>query len=157
MWDECDTQRDHRSDDARLFQLPISAQGPTYFRWSSAGPTSAPLGIALFLDYGIGGWGTEKPFARLAVLVDDKPSLQSMDRAELEQFAGALFDEIDRREKLGVTLSSDVPGAAVVPHRILSSVPVDQLRRLVTALFDAVDSLDICGRTGVMRPRNPDA
>jgi hypothetical protein len=157
MWDEQDTLLDHRSDDARLFQLPVVAQGPTYFRWSCTEPTSDPLKIALFLDYGMGKWGAGEPFARLAVLVDDKPSSQSMSRAELEQFASALFDEIDRREKLGVTLPSGAPDTALVPHRFISSVPIDQLRRLVTALFDAADSLDICGRTGIMRARNPDA
>lgn len=157
MWDEFDRQDDHRSDDARIFQLPVKAQGPTYFRWSSTGSASAPVGIALFLDYGLGGLGKAEPFARLAVLVDDKPSLQSMDKGELEQFAAALFDEIDRREKLDVTLPSDAPATALASHRVMACVPVDQLRRLVTALFDAADSLEICGRTGVIRPRNPDA
>ena len=157
MWDDFHWRDDYRSDDARIFQLPVKAQGPTYFRWSSTGSASARVGVALFLDYGVGGLGKAEPFARLAVLVDDKPSLQSMNRGELEQFAAALFDEIDRREKLDVTLPSDAPAAALAPHRIVACVPIDQLRRLVTALFDAADSLEICGRTGVMRPRNPDA
>lgn len=157
MWDEFNRVHDHRSDDAKLFQLPVSAQGPTYFRWSTTDSAAAPVGVALFLDYGLGGWGAAKPFARLAVLVDNKSALQSMDGAELEQFASALLDEIDRREKLDVTLSPDDAGAALVPHRIVTSMPVDQLRRLVSALFDAADSLEICGRTGVLRSRNPDA
>lgn len=155
MWDEFDTPGDYRSDDAKLLQLPKSAQGPTYFRWASAPDEATSVVVALFVDHG-SNWSARSPFARLAVLVDGVPTAQSMDAAELELFAGSLLDEIDRRKNLDVTVTPDASEAAVVPHRLATTIPTDQLSRLVTALLDAADSLEIYRRSGVMRPRNPD-
>lgn len=156
MWDEFNAPRDFRSDDAKLLQLPQSAQGPTYFRWASAPSEPTSVVVALFLDYGSSWSGTRAAFARLAVLVDGVPSAQSMDASELELFASSLLDEIDRRKHLDVTVTPGAIETAVVPLRLATAIPTDQLSRLVTALFEAADSLEIYSRTGNMRARNPD-
>lgn len=110
------------------------------------------------LDYGITRLGTERPFAYLAVLTSSGPARLTMDAAELIELAGTLLDEVDRRRKLDVTLTPEGPAPSVdlVPHRLPITLPVVELDRLVRALFDGADSLDIDGRTRLMRPRNPD-
>lgn len=158
MWDDFNEERDYRSEDAKAFDLPVAAQGPTYFRYTSPAEGEGALRVALFLDYGITRLGTERHFAYLAVLTNSGPARLAMDAAELVELAGTLLDEADRRRKLDVTFTPDrpAPAADLVPHRLPISFPVGELDRLVRALFDAADSLGIYGRTRLMKPRNPD-
>lgn len=160
IWEELDRQRyekDHRSADAKLFNLPMSAQGPTYFRWSTVGAGTTQITVGLFLDYGTGCGGGAQPFARIAMLLDDETSSMAINSGEVENFAIALLDEIDLREGRDVTPSTDAAELPLLPRQVIRSIPVDQLRRLVTALFDAADSLSIYSRTGALRSRNPNA
>jgi hypothetical protein len=158
MWDDLGPDRDHRSDDAKAFDLPLNAQGPTYFRCTSPEEGKGACRVALFLDYGINHHGIERPFALLSVLTKAGPASLRFGATGLVDVAGTLLDEIDRRRKLDVTIMSDGPAPSfdLVQHRLPISLPVDELDRLVRALFDAADSLEIYGRTQRMRPRNPD-
>lgn len=157
MWDEFDTEKDVRSDDAKAFQLPVTAQGPTYFRYMRPDEAEGALGLALFLDYGMAMHGRERPFARLAVLTESGPALLPMGAADLNQLAGNLLDEIDRRRKLSVTITHEAPSTTLTPHRLPVALPIEQLERLVGAMLDASDSLENYSRTRLMRPRNPDS
>jgi len=156
MWEYVDPDRDFRSEDGKAFQLPRDAQGPTYFRYTRPDEGEGALGLALFLDYGMTILGRQLPFARLVVLTENGPALLSMGVPELNQFAGNLLDEVDRRRKLDVTIAPETPSADLVPHRLPMTVPIEQLSRLVGAMLDAADSLEIYSRTRVMRSRNPD-
>lgn len=158
MWDDFGEERDYRSADAKAFDLPLTAQGPTYFRYTSSLAGEGACRVALFLDYGMSLHGRERPYARLAVVTATGPASLTMGATDLVELAGAFMDEVDRRRKLHVTIIPDGPSPAadLVPHRLPISLPVDELDRLVRALFEAADSLDIYGRTRLMRPRNPD-
>jgi len=148
---------DFRSQDAIVFHLPRSAQGPTYFRYSGMADNGTTHGVALFLDYGINICGVDPAFARIAIVVEGRSEMVSMGGEDLNQLAGTLLDEADRRRKLDVTIEPGAPAAAVVPYRMPITMPVEQLERLVGALLDGADALEIYRRTGLMRPRNPDS
>lgn len=79
-------------------------------------------------------------------------------RQTLSKLAGTMLNEVDRRRKLDVTLTPDraAPSGELVPHRLPINLPVDELDRLVRALFDGADSLEIYRRTRRMKSRNPD-
>lgn len=165
MWDDFVRNGDYRSEDGKAFDLPVTAQGPTYFRYTSPAVGEGAFRVALILDFGINHYGVGPPFARLAALTKNGPTLLSMGADELIQLAGVLLDEVDRRRKLDVTITAGAPASGtdlmrqtvdLVPHRLPITLPVDQLDRLVHALFEASDSLEIYGRTRSMRPRNPD-
>lgn len=155
--DDFDQEPDLRSQDAIAFQLPRSAQGPTYFRYSGVADNGTTHGVALFLDYGINIYGVDRAFARLAVVVEGRSELVSMGSEGMNQLAGNLLDEVDRRRKLGVTIDAEAPAMDLVPYRIPITMPVEQLERLVGALLDGADALEIYRRTQIMRSRNPDA
>lgn len=148
---------DFRSQDAIVFRLPRSAQGPTYFRYSGVADNGTTHGVALFLDYGINIYGVDRAFARLAVVVEGQAELVSMGGKDMNQLAGTLLDEADRRRKLDVTIAPEAPAADLVPHRMPITMPVEQLERLVGALLDGADALQDYRRTRVMRSRNPDS
>lgn len=50
MWDGFSEEQDYRSADARAFDLPVTAQGPTYFRYTSQAEGEGALRVALFMD-----------------------------------------------------------------------------------------------------------
>jgi len=165
MWDDFEQDRDGRSDDAKAFDLPLSAQGPTYFRYTGESADGGTFGIALILDCGLGRWNVGQPFARLAASTRNSPTYLSMGTNELIELASVLLDEVDRRRKLDVTLTATAPAPGddsefqatdLAPHQLPFTLPVDQIDRLARALVDAADSLEIYSRTKIMRTRNPD-
>lgn len=136
---------DHRSDDAKLFGLPVSFQGPTYFRFDAVSDESKPYGVALFLAY---GRDFQTPSACLAITNGTTAEKIWLNEEELQSYAGILLDVADAKSKEHLTINDEHPSNDLIRLRAFKAMSPDQLKRLVGALLDASDAIHTYRRVG---------
>ena len=149
-WQEFDSN-DNRSDEARSFGLPVSFQGPTYFRFDHGTGDGSSYGVALFLDYGLDFRGAA---ACLAVADGHNKSQIWLSKAQLQEYAGIALDVADARSKAHLTISEAGSSNELAKLGVPLAMPADQLKRLVGALLDASDAIDTYNRTGSFPARH---
>lgn len=143
-WIDADSN-DHRSDDAKLFDLPLSFQGPTYFRFDAVSDDSQPYGVALFLTYGT---DFRTPSACLAITNGKTAEKIWLSDEQLQNYPGILLDVADAKSKEHLTITDEHSSNDLIRLRAFKAMPPDQLKRLVGALLDASDAIQIYRRVG---------